>query len=115
MTQVISRDNAEHYTWGEVCDGWHLLRDAGLSVIQERVPPGAAEQRHYHEHAQQFFFILAGEATLEVDGRIHVLQPHQGLAIAPRQPHRLENESDQDLIFIVISAPPSHGDRVAVE
>ncbi|PKF76460.1 cupin domain-containing protein, partial [Vibrio sp. vnigr-6D03] len=34
---VISRENAEHYVWGERCDGWHLVKSTSLSVIQEKV------------------------------------------------------------------------------
>ncbi len=115
MMKVISKDNAQHYTWGEVCDGWHLLKKDHLSVIQERVPPGAAEQRHYHQHSYQFFFVLSGQATLEVDKQTLILGPQQGLSVAPQQVHRLSNDSDQDLIFIVVSAPKSHGDRVLVD
>jgi len=112
---VTSKDNAQHYRWGEVCDGWHLLKTDQLSVIQERVPPGAAEQRHYHQHSHQFFFVLSGQATIEVDEQIFTLGAQQGLSVAPRQAHRLRNDSDQDLIFIVVSAPKSHGDRVLVD
>ena len=35
----ISRENAEHYVWGEICDGWHLVKDAKLSVIEEQMVP----------------------------------------------------------------------------
>jgi len=112
---AISRDNAEHYIWGDHCDGWHLLKSAGLSVIQERVPPGGAEVKHYHTQAHQFFFVLAGEATLELAQQVLKLGPHQGFSVPPTVPHRLLNASDQDLSFLVISAPPSHGDRVLVD
>jgi len=56
---------AEHYIWGDVCHGWRLLSQPDLSVIQERVPPGGAETRHYHTNARQFFFVLSGTATME--------------------------------------------------
>lgn len=112
---AISRKNAEHYTWGKVCDGWHLLNSPGLSVIQELVPPGASEARHYHGKSQQFFFVLTGEGVMELaDGEV-VLGPRQGLAVPPKTPHRLLNRGRKDLTFLVISAPMSHGDRVAVE
>ncbi len=65
---ITSTDNAEHYTWGDQCDGWPLLRTDSLSVIQERMPPGTGEQFHYHERAQQLFYILSGTGTFEVDG-----------------------------------------------
>jgi len=34
---VISTDNAEHYIWGDGCDGWHLVKTSTLSVIKERI------------------------------------------------------------------------------
>ena len=37
-TTTTSLANAEHYVWGDGCDGWHLLKHPDLSVIQERVP-----------------------------------------------------------------------------
>jgi hypothetical protein len=33
------------------------LQESNLSVIEERMPPGASEVRHFHTNAQQFFFI----------------------------------------------------------
>jgi mannose-6-phosphate isomerase-like protein (cupin superfamily) len=112
--EIVSQKNSEHYTWGGVCDGWHLLKSPGLSVIQERVPPGGAEAKHYHERAQQFFFVLSGEASLEFADKKVVLGPQQGIAVPPQTPHRLLNEGKRDLSFIVVSAPMSHGDRVLV-
>lgn len=109
---MISKDNAEHYTRGLGCDGWHLLRSAGLSVIHERMPPGAAEVRHYHVKARQFFFVLSGTATLEVGGHREVLREHEGVEVPPGLPHQMLNESDREVEFIVVSQPPSHGDRV---
>ena len=111
---MISKETAEHYTWGDICDGWHLLKSSSLSVIQERVPAGGAEVKHYHEHAHQFFFISAGEATLELVDDRFVLHSGQGLSVPPKTPHRLLNEGKEDLSFLVISAPQSHGDRVVV-
>jgi mannose-6-phosphate isomerase-like protein (cupin superfamily) len=113
VSDRVSIANAEHYVWGNVCDGWHLVRDENLSVIKERMPPGAAEQRHFHMRARQFFYVLEGELTMEREGRILVLETGQGLEIATGQPHQAINKSDADVRFLVISQPPSHGDRTA--
>lgn len=109
---MISKENAEHYFWGDGCEGWHLVKSANLSVIQERVPPGCSEQRHWHRHAEQFFFVLAGQATLEVAGVVHLLVAHQGIQVPAGVSHQLFNISGADLVFTVTSTPPSHGDRV---
>ncbi|MCB2190909.1 MAG: cupin domain-containing protein [Deltaproteobacteria bacterium] len=113
--KTISPANAEHYTWGEICDGWHLLKSGGLSVIEERVPPGGAEARHYHQHSQQFFYVLSGRATMELPEETLIISPGQGLSVEPQTPHRLLNQGEQDLAFLVVSAPPSHQDRVLVD
>ena len=66
--RAVDVSSAQHYRWGKASDGWHLLDRQDLSVIQERVPPGDQEHRHRHTRARQFFYVLAGEATLEIDG-----------------------------------------------
>ena len=109
---IRNPQNSEHYTWGKNCDGWHLLKDAKLSVIYERMPPGTSELRHHHNEAQQFFFVLDGEAVLEVEGKEFALKGHDGLHVLPRQAHRIFNRSTSALLFLVISQPPSHGDRL---
>lgn len=113
--EKVSVENAEHYVWGDQCDGWHLVKSANLSVIQERVPSGCSEVRHRHEKSEQFFYVLSGVATLEVLGVSHTLMPNQGLHVPAGVPHQLRNESSEDLIFIVTSTPPSHGDRIEVK
>ncbi|MFP5226583.1 MAG: cupin domain-containing protein [Acidobacteriota bacterium] len=112
MDYPVSAETAEHYTWGEVCDGWHLVRSGALSVIEERMPPGATEQRHAHGTARQFFYVLEGELTMEVEGRLHGIGARQGLEIAPGEKHQARNDSAREVRFLVISAPPSHGDRI---
>ncbi len=107
----VSRENAEHYVWGAQCDGWHLVRASGLSVIQEQMPPGTAEARHRHHVARQFFFVLSGELTIEVEQMTHRLCAQAGLEIAPGRAHVVRNESSERVDFLVVSQPPSHGDR----
>jgi len=109
--EPMSIANAEHYRWGEDCDGWHLLRLDALSVIRERVPAGAVEARHRHALARQFFYVLEGDAVIEMDGRRHALTAGQGLHVPPGAAHQFRNESSTDVHFLVVSAPKSHGDR----
>jgi quercetin dioxygenase-like cupin family protein len=111
--KTTSIANAEHYLWGQACDGWHLLATDDLSVIEERMPPGSFEQRHFHTRSRQFFYVLDGEATLELDGITHRLQRGDGLHIPPEIAHQVRNDGPADVRFIVISAPKAQGDRVA--
>ena len=109
---VVSVENAEHYIWGEICDGWHLLQREDMSVIRERVPAGAAEVMHYHEKARQFFYILDGEATMAFEDRAIRLCKGEGIEIPPQVRHQFRNQSNIDVHFLVISVPPTGGDRI---
>ena len=110
----IDRSTAEHYTWGSVCDGWHFLKDGDLSIIQERVPPGAGELRHFHARARQFFYVIAGTATLEFTAYTVTFSAGQGVHVPPALEHRFCNRSDKDVVFLVISSPTTAGDRTSV-
>lgn len=110
--KLVSKEGAEHYNWGSVCDGWHLAKSNNLSVIQERVPSGTSEVKHFHKKSEQFFFVLSGIATLEVAGLVYQLSVNQGFHVPSGVVHQLRNDSSSDIEFIVISTPPSHGDRV---
>lgn len=96
MSDPVSIANAEHYIWRGICDGWHLVRSEKLSVIEERMPPGTEEQRHFHVRARQFFYVLEGELTIEVGDRVELIKPSQGLEILPGQPHQAINRSVRD-------------------
>ncbi len=89
----IDRTTGEHYVWGGVNDGWHLVKRDDMSVITERIAPGASEVRHVHARARQFFYVLAGELTMEVGGTTHVLHAGQGIEIAPGIAHQAQNRS----------------------
>ena len=74
-------DNSEHCRWGDGCDGWVLSPSPDMMIIQERMPPRTAEKRHFHLTARQFFYVLAGELTMELEGEHHLLPPMTGIEI----------------------------------
>lgn len=110
--EPIDAEEAEHVTWGNGCDGWHLVEGEDLSVVTELVPPDAGEERHRHRNSRQFFYVLRGRAVVEIDGNEHRLTERQGIEVPPGEPHQFLNRSDDDVEFLVISAPTSRGDRI---
>lgn len=106
--------NAEHTRWSNIGDVWHLLDTPTLSVTQERIPPGEQEPRHLH-HAQQFIFILYGQASIEIDGTAYPLRTRQGIEVRANQPHQLRNDGVHELVYLVISTPSTREDRVLME
>jgi mannose-6-phosphate isomerase-like protein (cupin superfamily) len=107
--------NAEHYTWGVACDGWRLLNGPDLAVIQERIPPGRGEVRHYHQRSRQLFYVLSGRLQIELNGEMHMVGEGDSLEIPPSSPHCVRNPFEDAADFIVISAPSTIGDRVNLE
>ena len=83
-----------------------------MSVIRERMPPGTSEVRHHHEKSRQFFFILKGRARIESGGEQVQLAKDEGLEIPPGVDHRIFNDSDEDLEFLLVSQPSTKGDRI---
>ena len=110
----VSKETGRHYIWGGDCDGWHLVETESLSVIEESIPPGGGERSHYHEKAQQLFYILAGVGTFETDGVEAIVQKGEGYHVLPGVRHRVRNLGVEDLHFLVVSQPRTHGDRVNV-
>ncbi len=76
--------------------------------------PHTSEMRHKHSQSRQFFFVLFGEATIEIDGKKQILQSEQGLEVAPGITHQVFNNSNKELHFLVVSCPPSQSDRIYV-
>jgi mannose-6-phosphate isomerase-like protein (cupin superfamily) len=108
---MFTTKTAEHYAWGDGCDAWRLVAHEGLGVVLERIPPGAGESRHLHRRARQVFFVVSGVASFELDGRTFTLHPREGVDVPPGAPHRIWNEAADDLVFLLVAAPTSRGDR----
>jgi len=108
----ISKENSEHYYWGDKCSGWHLVNSKNLSIIQEIMPPKTKEQNHYHNFSEQFFYILDGIATFEIADQIIEVEKGNGIHILPKTKHRIRNDKFENLEFIVISHPTTRGDRI---
>ncbi|MCW3088801.1 MAG: cupin protein [Sediminibacterium sp.] len=112
MNKVSKHEPLKHYQWGGSCDGWNLVDEASLAVKQERMPAGASETLHYHEKAQQFFFMLKGEAGFEIEGEAIIVKEQEGVHIAPGQKHRIINHTTSDIEFILMSQPSTANDRI---
>lgn len=112
MTNSIK--NSEHYVWGKNCDGWHLHKSDNLSVIQESMPCGASEELHYHNRAEQVFYILSGTATFEINGNTEMASLNESIHIPCKTLHKISNQHNEPLSFLLISQPKAQGDRVEI-
>ncbi len=112
MTKVSTDQPLKHYPWGDGCDGWNFVDEPSFSVKQEKMPAGTAEALHYHKHAQQFFFILKGVVSFEIDTELITVNEQEGIHIPAGKKHRILNQTTADLEFILSSQPSTTGDRI---
>jgi mannose-6-phosphate isomerase-like protein (cupin superfamily) len=111
----VDRESVQHYKWGADCDGWVLSPSRDQLVLEERMPPRTAERRHFHSKARQFFYVLSGSLTMELDGLIHRLSARSGIEIHPGSNHQARNDGVSDVYFLVISTPTTRGDRTDID
>lgn len=96
----------------EVEGRWYrrLAPAAGLTRLGAShvvLKPGAySSQRHWHREEDELVVMLSGEAVLIEDAGETVVRPGDVLAWAAgiEDGHRLHNRSDQDCVFVAISA-----------
>ena len=108
---IQSKNNSEYYIWGNGCDSWILKDSQKLSVKQEIMPSGTSEKLHFHEFAEQFFYILKGEAVFYINDEKFSLKAGESITVLPKSKHYISNESMEDLEFLVISNPSTNNDR----
>jgi mannose-6-phosphate isomerase-like protein (cupin superfamily) len=77
---------------------------ANQSLAEARVPAGAATDRHYHKLSEEFYFLLEGRGTMEIDGSSREVGPGDAILIPPGAWHQIRAE--EDLVFLCCCAPP---------
>lgn len=115
MTKAISIKNASHFSWGDACDGWWLKETGDFTVIFETMPPNTTEINHLHQTSSQFFYCLKGELTIIFNEEEVTLIENEGYEIAPGQAHKVMNQSEDLVSFLVISSKNAQNDRVNLE
>ena len=79
------------------------------SLAEATVPASTATQRHYHWLSEEFYFILEGRGTMEIDGEHREVKPGDAIVIPPRAWHTIT--ARETLRFLCCCAPPySHDD-----
>lgn len=77
---------------------------ANQSLAEARVPAGSATERHYHKLSEEFYFLLDGTGTMEIDGVSREVGAGDAVLIPPGAWHQITASSD--LVFLCCCAPP---------
>ncbi len=76
------------------------------SLAEATLPRGAATERHYHKLSEEFYFILEGAGTMEIDGETRQIGPGDAVLIPALAWHQLKATSPDRLRFLCCCAPP---------
>jgi mannose-6-phosphate isomerase-like protein (cupin superfamily) len=74
------------------------------SLAEARVPAGSATDRHYHKLTEEFYFLLEGEGSMEIDGETRDVGPGDAILIPSGAWHQIRGKTD--LVFLCCCAPP---------
>jgi mannose-6-phosphate isomerase-like protein (cupin superfamily) len=82
---------------------------ANQSLAEARVPAGSSTRRHRHKLTEEFYFIIEGSGTIEIDGETRPVGPGDAILIPAGAMHTIV--ASTDLRFLCCCAPPySHED-----
>ena len=77
------------------------------------MPAGGATQRHYHKLSEEFYFLLEGTGTMEIDGEERQVGPGDAILIPAGAWHTIT--AGEALRFLCCCAPPYSNDDTYFE
>lgn len=86
------------------------------SLAEARLPPGGKITAHFHRRTEEVYYLLAGEARMQLGDEVRSVGPGDAIAIPPGMVHQITNTGRETLVFLCCCAPPyEHDDTVLVE
>ncbi|MEN6432460.1 MAG: phosphomannose isomerase type II C-terminal cupin domain [Smithella sp.] len=93
--------------WGN----FEVLLDAPDHKVKRIiVEPGGCLSLQLHHHRSEHWFVVAGKGMAIVDGKKKSLHAGSSIDITQKSKHRVQNSSDEDLIFIEVQTGEYCGD-----
>ncbi|MFH0956329.1 MAG: cupin domain-containing protein [Candidatus Aenigmatarchaeota archaeon] len=88
--------------------GWlaEVFRDefAKGQVYAFTIKPGKIRGRHYHKKKMEWFCVLQGSCTVEIDGRKHKMNAFDKVYIQPNSYHEIKNTGKELLLVVTYSS-----------
>lgn len=88
----------------------HDLASEGTLVQVVVIPPKSAIGAHYHKTSREFYYVMAGESILVVNGKQARLRPGHMLLTEPGDVHSLHNEGVEEFELLVFKTNAGQGD-----
>ena len=76
-----------------------------LSARLWRLPPKSANTLHKHPRAEEFYFVIEGVGRIRVGDSTLTVPKHGGVLVGPTQLRQVFNDTDNDVLWLIIGAP----------
>lgn len=70
-----------------------------------RLPPKSANTLHRHVIAEEFYFVLEGTGRMRIGDETLTIPRHGGVLVGPAQLRQVFNDSDADVLWLIVGAP----------
>jgi uncharacterized cupin superfamily protein len=70
-----------------------------------RLHPGQASTKHLHFETHELYVVLEGTGRVRVDDELFTLEPLSALLVEPEHTRQLFNDTDADILWLVVGAP----------
>ncbi len=86
------------------------------SLAEARVAVGTSTQEHYHQNAEEIYYITHGRGRIRIEREIREVKAGDAIAIPPGRKHKLWNTGGETLRLLCCCAPPyEHNDTILTE
>jgi uncharacterized cupin superfamily protein len=75
-----------------------------LRIHISQVEPGSRSHSAHTHTGVEAFYVLEGQATVEVEGELYTLGPNEAFALDASRPHGIFNSSSTRVRYMVIIA-----------
>jgi mannose-6-phosphate isomerase-like protein (cupin superfamily) len=76
------------------------------SLAQIVLPPGTSSIKHFHPIVEESYYVLSGQGRIVLDGEQRIVSAGDAIAIPTAIVHQIFNDTDSDVIFLAVCAPP---------
>jgi mannose-6-phosphate isomerase-like protein (cupin superfamily) len=70
-----------------------------------RLPPKSAGTLHRHPKMEEFYFVVEGTGRIRVGDHTLTVPKHGGLLVGPRELRQVFNDTDTEVLWLIIGAP----------
>ncbi len=75
------------------------------SLAEARLPAGGQTTPHHHVKTEEIYYILAGQALMQIGDETAAVGPGDAIAIPPGSCHQITNTGEDVLRFLCCCAP----------